>query len=477
VLAIEANMPEAYRLNQYVLTGEGDARELLRGLRFWPWNTQELLDLVEWMRAVNRSGKQRVQFMGFDMQNIEAAMSTVRLFVARADSGEVARVDEAWRRAKQASAQPLSAVPASREFPAKQAAGRRIRFGGWIRTEGLDDGRASFWWRANDSTGTMLALDSMEGRGPSGTTPWSRYGVEMKVPERAARVRFGMLMSGHGAAWFDSLSLDIDGRSWSEEGLDFDFEDSTASKAWWVNAYGYESHLDSIVTHSGRRSLRLRSVAAIQDSQRTAAREALPAVRRVVALLERNRTRYLSFAPAAEVDWVIQNAMIVRQSLEVRAGLVSRDGCMTVNVEWMLSHSPPGTRMILWGHNAHVARQEGSVGGYLAQRHGPDLVAVGFAFHDGRYNAVSGERVQANDAVPGVPGSGEAVFHATGAKRFMLDLRKASNKDPQSAWLDGEIRIRSIGTIANDGFHVANIRRQYDLMVFVDHGTPSTLLP
>src|SRR5215472_10824586 len=43
IFSIEANMPEAYRLNDYVLNGKGDPAELLRGMYFWTWNTQEVL--------------------------------------------------------------------------------------------------------------------------------------------------------------------------------------------------------------------------------------------------------------------------------------------------------------------------------------------------------------------------------------------------------------------------------------------------
>jgi erythromycin esterase len=35
IFSIEANMPESYRMNDYVLTGRGDPRELLRGMYFW----------------------------------------------------------------------------------------------------------------------------------------------------------------------------------------------------------------------------------------------------------------------------------------------------------------------------------------------------------------------------------------------------------------------------------------------------------
>src|SRR6266571_798502 len=35
IFSIEANMPEAYRLNDYVLNGNGDPAKLLRGMYFW----------------------------------------------------------------------------------------------------------------------------------------------------------------------------------------------------------------------------------------------------------------------------------------------------------------------------------------------------------------------------------------------------------------------------------------------------------
>ena len=68
IFSIEANMPEAYRLNDYVLHGVGDPRQLLGGMYFWTWNTQEVLDMILWMREFNQSGKGHIEFTGFDMQ-------------------------------------------------------------------------------------------------------------------------------------------------------------------------------------------------------------------------------------------------------------------------------------------------------------------------------------------------------------------------------------------------------------------------
>ncbi len=91
--SIEANMPEAYKLNDYVLTGQGDPAELLEGVYFWTWNTQEVLDMIHWMRAYNASGKGPVQFTGFDAQISWGAADNLRAFLAAADPAYLAAAD------------------------------------------------------------------------------------------------------------------------------------------------------------------------------------------------------------------------------------------------------------------------------------------------------------------------------------------------------------------------------------------------
>src|SRR5689334_5198890 len=86
IFSIEANMPEAYRLNDYVLNGNGDPAKLIRGMYFWTWDTQEVLDMVLWMREFNKSGKGRVQFTGFDMQTPNVAADIVQDFVNQHDT-------------------------------------------------------------------------------------------------------------------------------------------------------------------------------------------------------------------------------------------------------------------------------------------------------------------------------------------------------------------------------------------------------
>jgi erythromycin esterase len=96
IFSIEANMPEAYRLNDFVLKGEGDPKQLLKGMYFWTWDTEEFLNMVLWMREFNRQGKGRIEFTGFDMQNPKLAMKIVQSFVATNDKSFEATVDPVY---------------------------------------------------------------------------------------------------------------------------------------------------------------------------------------------------------------------------------------------------------------------------------------------------------------------------------------------------------------------------------------------
>ena len=127
IFSIEANLPEAYRLNDYVLEGKGDAAQLLRGMYFWTWDTEEVLSMIQWMREFNKSGKVRVQFTGFDMQTPTVAASIVRDFVSRYDAPFMADVDEARKMSETANANTGAAFGvATGSFPVIHAAGRKF---------------------------------------------------------------------------------------------------------------------------------------------------------------------------------------------------------------------------------------------------------------------------------------------------------------------------------------------------------------
>jgi erythromycin esterase len=77
MFGIEANFSESLAVNAYVLDGVGDAADALAGLRYWTWDTEEVLDLIKWMRWWNVNNPRKVKFYGFVMGS--AAMATQRL--------------------------------------------------------------------------------------------------------------------------------------------------------------------------------------------------------------------------------------------------------------------------------------------------------------------------------------------------------------------------------------------------------------
>ena len=53
IFGIEATMTESFDINEYVLTGKGDPAKGLAGIYFWTWDTEEVLDMIQWMRRYN----------------------------------------------------------------------------------------------------------------------------------------------------------------------------------------------------------------------------------------------------------------------------------------------------------------------------------------------------------------------------------------------------------------------------------------
>jgi erythromycin esterase len=315
--AIEANMPEAYQVNRYVLTGQGDPRELLKGMYFWTWNTQEVLDMILWMREFNRSGRGRIEFLGFDMQVTRVAATVVRDLVAKAESG----------------------------------------------------------------------------------------------------------YSGH--------AMDLANR---------------------VNA---------------------------ANDRGTASAADLAAAQELYDHLAQNRGNYLARASREEVDWGIQNARIMLQAMQMQAGTVSRDESMAANVDWILEQNPDA-KIVLWAHNGHIARSPGSMGSYIAERYGSQVVALGFAFDEGSYNArnyLGGSgRVVANEALPPAPNSVETYLNAAGLPRFILDLRHVPAGGP-ATWLKQPRPFREIGAIARRCSSYLTVATDaFDGLVWIEQSTPSRLL-
>src|SRR5512132_3267587 len=91
-IAVEADWPDAYRVNRYV-RGMGDgatAIESLEGFkRFptWMWRNADVLDFVGWLRSHNegKAAKAQAGFYGLDLYSLHASMAAVLAYLDKVD--------------------------------------------------------------------------------------------------------------------------------------------------------------------------------------------------------------------------------------------------------------------------------------------------------------------------------------------------------------------------------------------------------
>ncbi|MGB6865748.1 MAG: erythromycin esterase family protein, partial [Candidatus Aminicenantaceae bacterium] len=202
------------------------------------------------------------------------------------------------------------------------------------------------------------------------------------------------------------------------------------------------------------------------------------AAKKVHEHLEERRDFYAEAFDALKVDWVIQDAFIVLQAVEANMqGKRSRDESMADNLDWILAHTPPGTKVVTWAHNGHVSKGLGtfkSQGYYLSERHGDDMIVFGFAFHSGEYTAVGNKGIAAYSTSPSEPNSVEWFFKSSGIPRLILDLREASQRGKGAGWLMQELDFRSIGAMAMEyAFSPRKITEEFDALIYFEKTTPS----
>ena len=85
IFAIEGSMPEAIAVDRFVRFGEGDPAQAIGAMGFWTWNTEEVLEMVLWMREFNknRSPEDQIRFVGVDMQSQKTACRDLAEFLEK----------------------------------------------------------------------------------------------------------------------------------------------------------------------------------------------------------------------------------------------------------------------------------------------------------------------------------------------------------------------------------------------------------
>jgi erythromycin esterase-like protein len=192
---------------------------------------------------------------------------------------------------------------------------------------------------------------------------------------------------------------------------------------------------------------------------------------------------------ADELFYAEQNARLVQSAEQYYRAMFQarvsswnlRDRHMAETLESLTRHlDRPGkpARIVVWAHNSHLgdarATEMGeggelNVGQLVRERHAAAAFLVGFTTYTGTVTAATdwdgpAERKRVR---PGLPGSYEAVFHATEIPRFLLPLRG------KREWEDRHLE-RAIGVIyrpeterASHYFH-ARLSRQFDAVLHFD---------
>jgi len=98
VFAIEANWPETLAVDRYVKTGKGDVKTAMSKMYFPHLYTEELRDMIEWMRAFNQAPGNHpiLTFTAFDMQKGYVAAQQVLDYLRQYSPAEVAAAEAAY---------------------------------------------------------------------------------------------------------------------------------------------------------------------------------------------------------------------------------------------------------------------------------------------------------------------------------------------------------------------------------------------
>ncbi len=124
VVALGANWAETHAIDRYIKTGVGDPTTAIESLNAWPWETAEVLQLVEWMRAFNAApGPHPVlSCAGFDIQPSPAAARMVTDYLEKYAPEAAGPAELAYQELRDAGRAAASAAAVAHGLDARHRA-------------------------------------------------------------------------------------------------------------------------------------------------------------------------------------------------------------------------------------------------------------------------------------------------------------------------------------------------------------------
>jgi len=165
-----------------------------------------------------------------------------------------------------------------------------------------------------------------------------------------------------------------------------------------------------------------------------------------------------------------------------------RDRHMFETLGLLLDARGEGAKAVVWAHNSHIgdaratemgqSRGELNIGQLCREHYGHEACAIGFGTHGGTVAAATdwGGAMEIKRVNPSRPGSYEALFHASGHARALLDLREGERPDARAILMEPRLE-RFIGVIYRPDterwshYASASLPEQFDAWVWFDESS------
>lgn len=123
--SLETSYPACMNINEYVVHGKGDIRKALTSQGFSVFDTQEILEMAEWMRQYNSKlpEAKRIKFLGYDMQGqYQYATDAITAYLKKVSPDKITEAETAFAPFKAERGKPLPIAVQSAEEQAKSIA-------------------------------------------------------------------------------------------------------------------------------------------------------------------------------------------------------------------------------------------------------------------------------------------------------------------------------------------------------------------
>lgn len=470
VVAIEANFAAVRVLNDYVLYGKGTPEDALMSLGTWIFNSEEVLDLVKWLRQYNADpeNKRKVSICGFDFLNLYPELNQALSFLEKHDP------------------------------PA--AAALRDPFTSLLRLDLHKDENSQ---KVFDDLDERLSVEQSDQLVAAVEQVFDYYDVHKEslvkqtstaewkfARQHAAAALLRARNFAHVTGWFSSLG--------QEKELALTGRVPAAAKTLLSFLEKYDSAFAETVRPLLTAVQRPYPARNIHRNKLTAnERAAWEVVADQISARLQVRRSFYKGATESDFSEMLKHAEDIRRLLAVyREYLTKPDGWLkdirdtglAENVAWLTENAGADSKVIVWAHNGHISHFSNDsdrtrMGDELKKRFGKQYLSVGMLFNRGSFQAASAfavpsgtPRIRPFTVGSAIEGSFEDVFARAGMPLFVLDLRRLPASGNNTNWFGNEHPARDIGNRFSqenerDYYSTLILPKHYDLVIYTDTTT------